>query len=325
MADDKPTGTDWSDGEVDLIVADYLDMLRIELAGETYVKRHRNEALQKLTGRSHGSIEFKHQNISAVLLRLGFPWIRGYKPMHNYQGALLSGIERFLQERPSFLDAPHEAISAPLANRQLTEAPSLFIEAPPILERVTAAEPPQLRRLIQKFDPAARDERNRALGKAGEERVFYSERSKLASKGRDDLARQVRWVSQEDGDGAGYDILSFDACGRERLLEVKTTTGYQLTPFYISESERSLSEERADAFRLVRVYDFIRAPRAFELAPPLANSAGQPPGDVRDIRTVGRIFAHREGFRCGRTRSPAEHARYGFPRPFTRGTAASRG
>jgi hypothetical protein len=53
---------------------------------------------------------------------------------------------------------------------------------------------------------------------------------------------------------------------------VKTTTGYQLTPFYMSENERSLSEERPDAFRLVRVYDFIRKPRAFELVPPLANS-----------------------------------------------------
>jgi hypothetical protein len=219
MADDKPTGTDWSDQEVDLIVVDYFDMLRLELAGEPYVKRHRNEALQKLTGRSHGSIEFKHQNISAVLLKLGLPWIRGYKPMHNYQGALLGGIERFLQGRPNFLEARYEAAGAPLTNAQLAEAPSLFIEAPPILERVTVSKPPQLRRLIRKFDPAARDERNRSLGKAGEERIFFSERSRLASAGRYDLARQVRWVSQEDGDGAGYDILSFDAGGRERLLE----------------------------------------------------------------------------------------------------------
>jgi hypothetical protein len=272
MAADAPTGTDWSDREVDLIVADYFDMLRLELAGESYVKKHRNEALQRLTGRSHGSIEFKHQNISAILLKLGLPWIRGYKPMHNYQGALLNGIERFLQALPGFLATPHEATGAPLASTQLAEAPSLFIEAPPTLERGAAAEPPQLRRLIRKFDPAARDERNRALGKAGEEKVFFSERSRLTSEGRNDLARQVRWVSQEDGDGTGYDILSFDAAGRERLLEVKTTTGYQLTPFYISENERSLSEERPDAFRLVRVYDFIRKPRAFELVPPLANS-----------------------------------------------------
>jgi hypothetical protein len=271
MAADTPTGTDWSDREVDLIVADYFDMLRLELAGESYVKKHRNEALQKLTGRSHRSIEFKHANISAVLLKLGLPWIRGYKPMPHYQGALIDGIERFLQMQPAFLQAPHDVAGAH-ANAQLDEAPSLFIEASPVVERGATAEPPQLSRLIRKFDPAARDERNRTLGKAGEEKVFFSERSRLASEGRNDLARQVRWVSQEDGDGAGYDILSFDAAGRERLLEVKTTTGYQLTPFYISENERSLSEERPDVFRLVRVYDFIRKPRAFELVPPLANS-----------------------------------------------------
>jgi hypothetical protein len=45
-------GRGWyrTDREVDLIVADYFDMLRLGPAGETYVKKHRNEALQKLTG-----------------------------------------------------------------------------------------------------------------------------------------------------------------------------------------------------------------------------------------------------------------------------------
>jgi hypothetical protein len=42
-------------------------MLTLELSRQPYVKSHRNSALQDLTGRSHGSIEYKHQNISAVL------------------------------------------------------------------------------------------------------------------------------------------------------------------------------------------------------------------------------------------------------------------
>ena len=37
-----------------------------------------------------------------------------------------------------------------------------------------------------------------------------------------------------DGDGAGYDILSFETDGTERFLEVKTTVGYERTPFFIS-------------------------------------------------------------------------------------------
>ncbi|MGB5092459.1 MAG: DUF3883 domain-containing protein, partial [Parvibaculum sp.] len=89
---------------------------------------------------------------------------------------------------------------------------------------------------------------------------------------RPDLARKVRWVSEEDGDGAGYDILSFDLAGKERLIEVKTTIGHQTTPFYISSNEFELSQERPDQFCLMRVFDFLKLPRAFELQPPLSES-----------------------------------------------------
>jgi hypothetical protein len=68
---------------------------------------------------------------------------------------------------------------------------------------------------------------------------------------------------------AGYDILSFDARGNERLLEVKTTVGADITPFYITRNELSLAAERPDAFRLCRVFDFSTSPRMFELIPPL--------------------------------------------------------
>ena len=57
--------------------------------------------------------------------------------------------------------------------------------------------------IARKFDVAGRDERNRALGRAGEESVLAHERASLRSAGRDDLAHKVRWVSEEDGDGAG--------------------------------------------------------------------------------------------------------------------------
>jgi hypothetical protein len=86
---------------------------------------------------------------------------------------------------------------------------------------------------------------------------------------RPDLARKVRWVSQEDGDGAGYDILSFDLRGKERFLEVKTTVGTQTAPFYLTRNELSFSKECPEEFRICRLYDFSRKPKMFELAPPL--------------------------------------------------------
>lgn len=60
-------GNAWSDREIDLIVTDYFAMLAADLAGQSYSKIEHNRALQRLTGRSKGSVEFKHQNISAVL------------------------------------------------------------------------------------------------------------------------------------------------------------------------------------------------------------------------------------------------------------------
>ncbi len=47
----------------------------------------------------------------------------------------------------------------------------------------------------------------------------------------------MRWVSDEDGDGAGYDIASFERDGRARLIEVKTTRGWERTPFHITCNE----------------------------------------------------------------------------------------
>lgn len=62
--------------------------------------------------------------------------------------------------------------------------------------------------IAKKFDVAVRDERNRALGKAGEERVLKHERDALTAAGRDDLAREIRWYSEEDSDGAMLSLVS---------------------------------------------------------------------------------------------------------------------
>lgn len=261
------TGSDWSNGEIDLIVADYFDMLGMELHGVSFVKAQRNAVLQEATGRSRGSIEFKHQNISAVLMQLGLPWISGYKPMANFQKALLDGVERYLDAQDQASVARQESVGV----GGLAEAPGIFFEPPPTSRRSQDELPEALRRLIRKFDPAARDARNRQLGRLGEEALFKAEIARLSSIGRMDLAKRVRWVAQEDGDGAGYDIASFDASGAERFLEAKTTNGGVFTPFFISENERRFSEECKNHFRLVRLYDFARQPRAFELRPPLTD------------------------------------------------------
>jgi hypothetical protein len=237
MADQAKIGTNWQGDELDAIVADYFAMLAADLAGRPYVKSQHNAALMVRIGRAHGSVEFKHQNISAVLDELGMPWIPGYKPRRNYQNAIFDAIDRYLSKHPDSLEpVPASPVPPPL----LTE---IFV-SPPALATAGERVPDGLRRLVRKFDPVERDYRNRSLGKAGEEFVVDLERRQLTGADRSDLARKVRWVAAEDGDGAGYDVLSFDPAGRERLLEVKTTNGSARTPFFLTRTECDVAGER---------------------------------------------------------------------------------
>jgi hypothetical protein len=83
----------WSRHEVELIVDDYLDMLRVERRGGKYNKSQHNADLRpKLNNRSRGSIEFKHCNISSVLQDSKRPFINGYKPRANAQRDLLTQV-----------------------------------------------------------------------------------------------------------------------------------------------------------------------------------------------------------------------------------------
>ena len=248
MASGSTKRSDWSGEELDLIVADYFSMLSEETLGLRYNKtEHRRMLLSKID-RSEKSIEFKHMNISAVLQQLGLPRIVGYLPAANYQKSIIDAIDRYLSHNPAALH-PEKLVSG------FAERPGLFVEAPPVLLPVTP-RPDEVQRLVRKFDPVERDFRNRKLGREGEELVFQFERERLQQLDRSDLASKIRWISGEDGDGAGYDILSFYATGKERFIEVKTTVGSEITPFYITRNELSLSSERPDAFRLCRVFEF---------------------------------------------------------------------
>ncbi|MCP3418909.1 MULTISPECIES: DUF3883 domain-containing protein [Bradyrhizobium] len=253
---------DWTDDELDLIVADYFSMLNDELRRAPYDKTQHRRVLMGQIGRSNSSIEFKHHNISAVLQLLEIPWINGYKPRAHFQKSIVGAVERYITNHPAAL---HPEL---LLSNEIGERPQLFLEPPPELAN-KAPRPDAAQRLIRKFNPAERDFLNRKLGHDGEQIVFHFERQRLRALDRSDLAKKVRWVSMEDGDGAGYDVLSFDAQGKERFLEVKTTVGSQTAPFYMTRNELSFSRERPKEFRICRLYDFLKAPKMFELAPPL--------------------------------------------------------
>ena len=123
---------DWSRLEVEAIVADYLQMLTLELAGQTYNKTtHREILKQKLQGRSDPSIEFKHCNISAAMVDLGFPYIRGYKPRSNYQALLATVAAEQVRGQTMLDNAALAAVQQPAVMPTLTNFSKVKSDAPP--------------------------------------------------------------------------------------------------------------------------------------------------------------------------------------------------
>jgi len=257
---------DWSREEVEAIVADYLQMLTLELAGQSYNKTEHRRMLQgKLNGRSDGSIEFKHGNISAAMIDFGFPYIRGYLPRSNYQALLGTVVEEQVRGKTTLDEAALAAVQQPAVAPSQTDFSRVKSEAPSKQHRATESTATPLFRAVKR-DYLEREARNQSLGLAGEEFVVQFEHWRLVELGQQRLADQVDHVSQSKGDGLGYDVLSFESDGKERLIEVKTTTFGRDTPFFVSRGELALSHVAKDQFHLYRLFEFRKAPRLFDLA-----------------------------------------------------------
>jgi len=276
---------DWTRDEVELVVADYFGMLEAELSGLPYSKADHNRQLQQATGRSKGSIEFKHQNISAVLVNFRQPFIPGYLPRQNYQGLLEQAVLEWLAANARFFERLADGpVVEPQARRTLDEAVGLagVVEVPPeriaVVDDVTADEPPRFYRI----DFVRRDAENRRLGMFGEEFVLEFERRRLHDVvERPDLAKKVEWIAQTRGDGAGFDIASFNDDATPRLIEVKTTGLGKHFPFNVTANEVRVSERRADCYHLYRVFDYGRVPRLYQLPGSLTSTCDLEPTQFR--------------------------------------------
>lgn len=134
-------------------------------------------------------------------------------------------------------------------------------------ERIDRGEPithePKFR-AVQR-DYLAQEARNRSLGLAGEVYVAEVEARRLWDAGKKVLSDKVEHVAQTSGDGLGYDVLSFELDGKERLIEVKTTSFGKPTPFFVTRNELVRSKVDADRYHLYRLFDFRDNPKAFIL------------------------------------------------------------
>jgi hypothetical protein len=269
---DPVAGGAWRPEEIDVIVAAYMSVLAAELAGTRVNKASRIRDLTVvLTSRTAASIERKMQNISAVLDELQLEWIDGYKPLSHYQRSLRTAVEAALTTNRRISETLAEyrsnVLPAPMPTQLATT--DVLVDTPSIARRSSPSE------IAITTGPlgALRDFQNRRLSRAGEEWVLGIEREYLARASRHHLADQVRWVSDDVGDGAGYDIDSFRLDGLPVHVEVKTTNLGRQTPFYVTRWEVAVSDRAPESYALYRVFDFRSDPRLYRLEGSIERSA----------------------------------------------------
>ena len=274
----------WSRVEVEAIVTTYFEMLTQELGGVAVNKKETNRQLLRiLNGRTLASVEFKHANISAVLLESGYPYVNGYKPRSNYQELLREVVEARLSANKVFQVTVKNIVEQPviIANT-LFNFDQAFVPAPARKPEVA----PSSRSSVSHQQPRLgvnyleREASNASLGRAGEKFVLEVEHARLWKAGQRRLAERIEHVSQTQGDGLGYDVLSFEETGQERPIEVKTTRFGPMTPFFASRNEVKVSGV-LDNYQLYRVFGFGKAPKVFVLSGVLENSCTLEPTQYR--------------------------------------------
>jgi hypothetical protein len=264
---------DWTQDEVEVVVAGYFAMWAEIRAGNKVNKQERYRAMASVIGRRPpGAVERKCQNISAVLRDFGFDlWCPGLQPNSNYQKLLAKAVLEWVDGTPEWLNlirASDEGVGVtihplalPIDIHHLEVAPPSGRD--PLIRAVAALAPERSSRIL---DYVARDQRNRQLGEQGEAFVLEVEQRRLHDvERRPDLAKRVEWTAKTKGDGWGYDITSFNADGSPRLIEVKTTTMGMRAPFFVTANELKVSTREAQAYQLCRVFEFSRTSQFYRV------------------------------------------------------------
>lgn len=249
------TETDWSLEEVVLITDTYFAMRDAQVRRAYDRRGYLDRAVAALPARNESAISRKLSNISAILEDRGLPLLRGFGALGNTQTLLEAVVVDWLSENADAF-AEHVPPGAPEDRDPEVE--------PPAVADMAAAN--RQRRGVR-VDFAAQDERNRRLGRAGEEWAFDYLKRELRALGRADLADRVVWVARDLGDGLGYDIASFEADGSEICVEVKTTNGAMIAPFIVTANEVTVSS--MTSYVLMRIFDFSESPRFYRVRGPL--------------------------------------------------------
>jgi hypothetical protein len=187
------------------------------------------------------------------------------KPRSNYQELIAEILSLRLEAQTSLRELAAVDADRPIVVPEVDDILAVLTDPPSGVSSPITGPRLSSSRVTLITDYIQREARNRSLGSAGELFTLNYERARLIHAGKENLASRIEHTSQLSGDGEGYDVLSFEVSGRERLIEVKTTKYGADTPFFVSKNEVSVSEQESDKYHVYRLFSFREDPRLYTL------------------------------------------------------------
>lgn len=221
----------------------YTNQLEIFFNNYLYRKRSSNTHFQKALSTFSKLLD----SLEALNKSLITPYLK--IQLRDYKSYVLDRKINILSYNSVSQSTPKDVLENKSEYEKTPDPKPLYIDSKtpditpvnPLLKKIgsTKTTPPEYLyknfRTIYNWDEINKNKKE--TGIKGEYVALYLEKYFLEAIGKKDLADKVRHVSVEDGDGMGYDILSFFQNGNEKYIEVKSTTGNATTPFYISQNE----------------------------------------------------------------------------------------
>lgn len=253
---------------MDAIVADYFQMLCKELQGRPYSKAaHRRGLVERLPGRNAGAVQKKYHTLSAALLALALPSIKGYKPLDNYQTLLIEAIDCHLERHPEIMALIMAHAGRPLSAPMQREFffKDMVVDPPRPRGPGSGKRKRLVRNIAKKYTFVRAEAQNPNLTEAGLGFVVDLEKARLREEGAGHRTDHVKRLDENQTAGRPYDIRSVTRTGKPLWIKVKATSCGRRFPFSLSAAELVFSSARPDGYRLYRLFDFPENPRLFIL------------------------------------------------------------
>ncbi len=166
-----------------------------------------------------------------------------------------------------------ENLSDPLADYRTPRLPAnpkpTFIDLKIIAPKGRKSETRVKKGLPRKSPDYEKEGRRlKKLGDRGEKIVLDLEEKRLKDAGREDLVKDLKRVSLKS-DSLGYDILSFETDGSERLIEVKATISKAGTANFFFTANELLKAQESKNYYIYMVYDVTsKSPKVWAIKNP---------------------------------------------------------